>query len=534
MTVNDGERHGKDYYYAVLNLHKAASQSEINERHRSLSLIFHPDKQQDVKAKEVATRTFLDIQKAYQVLSDPFLREVYDTFGEKGLSYKWDESIRSKSKEELRDIFKGVERRTRDKEWMERIQPRGQAICNIDASPLFATYEGSAADTLPVRLVNRMRGVQIGAYDMRHSVQKRLSDKTVAIFTTRTFGYQQSALNFTGTLRHQFSPRLSAKITSTLLAPHVFRLGADYEDDDNIISAKTSFAPFASNTSPSAAITFSRRLFPRRLVRGVLDLHIARQPQLLFNIYFPSPFSVGTSPVSGENALPGSEPPSITGFARGSFFRSIGIGFTSFLPKIISEMGIELTELALQAKIGVEWGFQGLLLMLSGTWSNQSAQITAATILTPAYVVLKLDVAYLEQRLSLPIVLSHHHSPIIALCTVIVPSTALVIGYHFILKPRRRAKRLAHIRAARRAHEEDSGVRRERDAVVTLLRDTARRHMHNETTKRGLIILEATYCPIEKDDRVSDLTQDVTIPVQALVRNSQLLIPGNQSKVRCS
>jgi hypothetical protein len=111
---------------------------------------------------------------------------------------------------------------------MERIQPRGQAICNIDASPLFATYEGSAADTLPVRLVNRMRGVQIGAYDMRHSVQvcfpsclwrcslqspkKRLSDKTVAIFTTRTFGYQQSALNFTGTLRHQFSPRLSAKV----------------------------------------------------------------------------------------------------------------------------------------------------------------------------------------------------------------------------------------------------------------------------------------------------------------------------------
>jgi len=117
-----------------------------------------------------------------------------------------------------------------------------------------------------------------------------------------------------------------------------------------------------------------------------------------------------------------------------------------------------------------------------------------------------------------------------ALCTVVVPSTAIVIGYHFILKPRRRAKRLAHIRAARRAHEEDSVVRRERDAVIALLRDTARRHIHIETTKRGLIILEATYCPIEKDDRVNDLAQDVTVPVQALVRNSQLHIPGNQSK----
>jgi hypothetical protein len=49
----------------------------------------------------------------------------------------------------------------------------------------------------------------------------------------------------------------------------------------------------------------------------------------------------------------------------------------------------------------------------------------------------------------------------------------------------------------------------------------------------GLIILEAIYRPIEKDDRVSDLAQDVTIPVQALVRNSQLHIPGDQLKVCC-
>ncbi|SRR6266550_6894017 len=47
----------------------------------------------------------------------------------------------------------------------------------------------------------------------------------------------------------------------------------------------------------------------------------------------------------------------------------------------------------------------------------------------------------------------------------------------------------------------------------------------------GLIIIKAIYRPIEKDDRVSDLAQDVTIPVQALVRNSQLHIPGDQLKV---
>ena len=51
---------------SVLNLPKAASNAEINERHRALSLIFHPDKQLDPNSKEVATRTFLEIQKAYQ------------------------------------------------------------------------------------------------------------------------------------------------------------------------------------------------------------------------------------------------------------------------------------------------------------------------------------------------------------------------------------------------------------------------------------------------------------------------------------
>ena len=145
----------------------------------------------------------------------------------------------------------------------------------------------------------------------------------------------------------------------------------------------------------------------------------------------------------------------------------------------------------------------------------------------------------------------------------------MVVGYHFVLKPRRRAQRLAsvpppfgscllvliirwyrHILAAKRAQEEDSGAKREREAVNTLLRDAAKRHMQSESAKggktfcfllpstlltfKGLIILEATYAPIDKSDRVRDLIQDVTIPLQALVRSSQLHIPGDQPKVRYS
>jgi DnaJ family protein C protein 11 len=58
--------HSDDSISSVLNLNKGASQAEINERHRALSLVFHPDKQHDERSKAIATKKFLEIQKAYQ------------------------------------------------------------------------------------------------------------------------------------------------------------------------------------------------------------------------------------------------------------------------------------------------------------------------------------------------------------------------------------------------------------------------------------------------------------------------------------
>jgi hypothetical protein len=53
-------------------------------------------------------------------------------------------------------------------------------------------------------------------------------------------------------------------------------------------------------------------------------------------------------------------------------------------------------------------------------------------------------------------------------------------------------------------------------------------------TFKGLEIQEATYAPMDKSDWNHELNLDVTIPLQALVRSSQLHIPGDQPKVRYS
>jgi hypothetical protein len=48
----------------------------------------------------------------------------------------------------------------------------------------------------------------------------------------------------------------------------------------------------------------------------------------------------------------------------------------------------------------------------------------------------------------------------------------------------------------------------------------------------GLVIIQASYGGREKEEGAPDLTLDVTVPIQSLIRNSQLHIPsGEEAKV---
>lgn len=73
---------GKDYY-AILGVDRTASPDEIKKGFRRMSLKWHPDKNQD-KLDE-ATKKFQDIAEAWDVLSDPEKKNIYDQYGEEGL-----------------------------------------------------------------------------------------------------------------------------------------------------------------------------------------------------------------------------------------------------------------------------------------------------------------------------------------------------------------------------------------------------------------------------------------------------------------
>lgn len=73
----------KNDYYTTLGVDRSASAEQIKKNYRKLAMKYHPDKNPGDKTAE---EKFKEAAEAYEVLSDPEKRDIYNRYGHEGLS----------------------------------------------------------------------------------------------------------------------------------------------------------------------------------------------------------------------------------------------------------------------------------------------------------------------------------------------------------------------------------------------------------------------------------------------------------------
>jgi molecular chaperone DnaJ len=70
-------------YYEILSLQRNCSPEELKKTYRKLAIQYHPDKNPGDKAAE---EKFKELSEAYEILSDPQKKQMYDQFGHAGVN----------------------------------------------------------------------------------------------------------------------------------------------------------------------------------------------------------------------------------------------------------------------------------------------------------------------------------------------------------------------------------------------------------------------------------------------------------------
>lgn len=156
-----------------------------------------------------------------------------------------------------------------------------------------------------------------------------------------------------------------------------------------MVEVKTALTPFALFSTPTVAASYSRRLFHNKAQRGKVALQMSRQPSIAF-FYISPP----TLQLREGSSSPRMAPPSVSGLKYIVFDRSIGVVFTSILPKLIAEASIHLVELSTRLKASVEYGLTGLLATVGVYWSSQDAEASTTVVMNAGYIVMELKFVF--------------------------------------------------------------------------------------------------------------------------------------------
>lgn len=132
-TALSEEELDNEDYYSLLNVRREASSEELKAAYRRLCMLYHPDKHRDPELKSQAERLFNLVHQAYEVLSDPQTRAIYDIYGKRGLEMEgWEVVERKRTPAEIREEFERLQTEREERRLQQRTNPKVASTASED------------------------------------------------------------------------------------------------------------------------------------------------------------------------------------------------------------------------------------------------------------------------------------------------------------------------------------------------------------------------------------------------------------------
>ncbi|GAA94531.1 uncharacterized protein L969DRAFT_83905 [Mixia osmundae IAM 14324] len=518
--LQDGEIIDNERYYALLNLPTKATDDEIQRSYRALALALHPDRHHSEASREAAIRQFQEIQRAYEVLSDPQKRPVYDVLGEAGLKATWTVSTRLKTAAQLRSEYERVARQRKEAALDALVKHRSDYVCIIDGRSIFERYERRRG--LNVRLRSwqeRREALSLRQMSLRNEFSIPLAKGSLDLAQQTLIRNGGGQGNLMGTVKWQFSPKLTTEVTSTVFAPRLASFKATYAPTPlRFLQVETS----ASTPAAPPPVTF---VAGQRVFGAVTAFCTVRT----------GTFNIGPW---GSKEERDAESPT---FALGMTHQS-GYTLNAMTSQGQAQLSLNVTRKVLDGvtiRANASIGTNGIAKTTLGASKLVTEHVTLGAALemsSKGVMTVRIRWQRLGQKIALPIVVATQLNTSLALSLSVLPSLSYILMHHAVLVPRRRSKAKTKLAELRKEHASllEERKRGAEDAVV-LLTDLANRRMTQERATDGLVITRAVYGVVSETSSQKVTTAelkeiDVTIALQALVLDGQLIIPKGRSK----
>ncbi|XP_050429848.1 dnaJ homolog subfamily C member 11 [Adelges cooleyi] len=509
MDVDSENDFLEEDYYSVLNLPKTATQEEITFAYRRLSKIFHPDKHVDENKKKDAEILFNKAQKAYEVLKDPHQRAIYDCVGVKGLKTEgWEIVHRTKTPQEIREEYEALARDREERMLRSRTNARCIFTAHIDATDIFEPNQYLEYDE-DVDSYIYIPSIEMSSMSMSMSTEAPISLRDTIVLSG-------NISSRSGSVSSSYKRLLSTNgwVKYDITAGNGLHVGAKIFK----MITKNVFGTIEGSLSDLS----SGQLKP--IGRVMLGTSLGSRTS--------GYISLGGQLSSLKHTNLSTEIEHNT--EKSYCMCKLEVGFAPAISILYTWKFIEQDMLL---RIYVKAGILNSKLEYGVEKKVSKFNTFAATVQIDVLngVTLKLKFVRAGQTYIFPILLSHDIIAAPIFYATFVPFVSWFVAKNIILDPIMKEYKNREINKQREMNKKRMAqLRQEALSAINLMMATMERIVREETEKRGLIIILARYGNAElirksgqSFDEGSTLQPniiDVTVPLQCLVKDSQLIL----------